>query len=83
MTSAEGQRRPGVRGARRAPSACPQRLAPFWCALLDVQVDATIRDGQFIVLSRTADGLTVGFQQVPEAKSMKNRLHLDLIVLDA
>lgn len=60
----------------------PQRLAPFWCALLDVQVDATIGDGQFVVLSRTADGLTVGFQQVPEAKSMKNRLHLDLIVED-
>jgi len=60
----------------------PLRLAPFWCALLDVQVDATIGDGQFVVLSRTEDGLTVGFQQVPEPKSGKNRLHLDLIVED-
>jgi predicted enzyme related to lactoylglutathione lyase len=50
----------------------PQRLAPFWCALLDVNVDATIGDGQFVVL----------FQQVPDAKSGKNRLHLDLIVDD-
>jgi predicted enzyme related to lactoylglutathione lyase len=60
----------------------PQRLAPFWCALLDVQVDAKIGDGQFVVLSRAKDGLTVGFQQVPDAKSGKNRLHLDLVVDD-
>ena len=60
----------------------PVRLAAFWCALLDVQVDATIGDGQFVVLSRTKDGLTVGFQQVPESKLGKNRLHLDLIVDD-
>jgi hypothetical protein len=31
--------------------------------------------GQFVVLSRTTDGLTVGFQQVPEPESGKNRLH--------
>jgi predicted enzyme related to lactoylglutathione lyase len=63
----------------------PERLAPFWCGLLDVEVDATIGDGQFVVLSKTADGLTLGFQRVPEAKAGKNRLHLDLIVenLDA
>jgi hypothetical protein len=39
----------------------PGRLTAFWCAPLDVEVDATIGDGQFVVLSRTADGLTVGF----------------------
>jgi len=60
----------------------PQQLAPFWCGLLGVQVEESIGDGQFIVLSKTADGLTVGFQQVPEAKSGKNRLHLDLVVED-
>jgi predicted enzyme related to lactoylglutathione lyase len=60
----------------------PAQLVPFWCALLDVQVDATIGDGQFVVLSRAKDGLVVGFQQVPDAKSGKNRLHLDLIVDD-
>jgi predicted enzyme related to lactoylglutathione lyase len=60
----------------------PQQLARFWCALLDVQVEANIGDGQFLVLSKAADGLTLGFQQVPEAKSGKNRLHLDLIVKD-
>jgi predicted enzyme related to lactoylglutathione lyase len=58
----------------------PVRLAPFWCELLDVTVGTAIGDGQFIVLTATKDGLVVGFQQVPEAKSGKNRLHLDLIV---
>jgi predicted enzyme related to lactoylglutathione lyase len=66
-------------------SVNPDELARFWCALLDVQVDINIGQGQFIVLSATAEGLVVGFQQVPEAKSGKNRLHLDLVVehLDA
>ncbi|MGH3179879.1 MAG: VOC family protein [Streptosporangiaceae bacterium] len=55
----------------------PDELARFRCALLDVQVDSNIGEGQFIVLSATAEGLVAGFQQVPEAKSGKNRLHLD------
>jgi predicted enzyme related to lactoylglutathione lyase len=63
-------------------TADPQRLAPFWCALLEVSVAETIGDGQFVVLSRAKDGLTVGFQQVPDVKTGKNRLHLDLIVND-
>jgi predicted enzyme related to lactoylglutathione lyase len=60
----------------------PLRLAPFWCALLDVAVDSAIGDGQFIVLTPAKNGLVVGFQRVPEAKSGKNRLHLDLVVDD-
>ena len=60
----------------------PERLAAFWCGLLAVQVDATIGDGEFLVLSPTEDGLTVGFQRVPEGKAGKNRLHLDLVVDD-
>jgi predicted enzyme related to lactoylglutathione lyase len=60
----------------------PRLLAPFWCALLDVQVEAEIGDGQFVILTRAKDDLTVGFQQVPDAKAGKNRLHLDLVVDD-
>ena len=60
----------------------PERLARFWCGLLDVGVETTIGDGQFVVLSAAKDGLTVGFQRVPEGKAGKNRLHLDLIVGD-
>jgi predicted enzyme related to lactoylglutathione lyase len=60
----------------------PERLATFWCAVLDVEVDSDIGDGQFVVLSPTKDGLTVGFQKVPEQKTSKNRVHLDLVVED-
>ena len=47
----------------------PNSLAPFWCGLLGVQVDTTIGEGEFLILSPTEDGLTVGFQRVPEAKT--------------
>jgi predicted enzyme related to lactoylglutathione lyase len=60
----------------------PIRLAPFWCGLLGVEVDTTIGDGEFLILSPTAEGLTVGFQRVPETKAGKNRVHLDLVVDD-
>jgi predicted enzyme related to lactoylglutathione lyase len=60
----------------------PDQIAPFWCALLGVEVESTIGDGQFVLLSRTPNGLTVGFQRVPEPKTAKNRVHLDLVVED-
>lgn len=63
-------------------TADPPGLATFWCGLLDVTVDMTIGDGEFLVLSPTEDGVTVGFQRVSEAKTGKNRLHLDLVVND-
>ena len=63
-------------------AAAPERLALFWCGLLAVSVDTAIGDGEFLVLSPTEDGLTVGFQQVKEPKAGKNRLHLDLVVDD-
>jgi predicted enzyme related to lactoylglutathione lyase len=63
-------------------STDPERLTHFWCAVLGVEVDSSIGDGQFIVLSPTKDGLTVGFQRVPEEKVGKNRVHLDLVVED-
>jgi predicted enzyme related to lactoylglutathione lyase len=63
-------------------AADPEGLAPFWCGLLAVSVDVTIGDGEFLVLSPTEEGLTVGFQRVTEAKPGKNRLHLDLVVDD-
>ncbi len=63
-------------------STDPKRLTQFWCAVLGVEVDSTVGDGQFIMLSPTKDGLTVGFQRVPEEKTGKNRVHLDLIVED-
>jgi predicted enzyme related to lactoylglutathione lyase len=63
-------------------SVDPSALAPFWCAMLGTAVDTTLGEGEFLVLSPTADGLTVGFQRVAEHKAGKNRLHLDLVVTD-
>lgn len=60
----------------------PSGLAPFWCRLLGVSVDSEIGDGDFLILSPTEEGLIVGFQRVPEAKTTKNRVHLDLVVDD-
>ena len=34
------------------------------------------------MLTPTKEGLTLGFQRVPEGKAGKNRLHLDLVVED-
>ena len=47
-----------------------------------MQVAADIGEGQFLVLSPTANGQRISFQRVPEPKGMKNRLHLDLVVDD-
>jgi predicted enzyme related to lactoylglutathione lyase len=60
----------------------PEGIASFWCALLGVRVDTTIGEGEFLLLSATEEGLTVGFQRVPEVKAGKNRVHLDLVVDD-
>jgi hypothetical protein len=63
-------------------AADPAALARFWYGQLAVTVDTEIGDGEFLVLSPTEDGLTIGFQRVANAKLGKNRVHLDLVVDD-
>jgi predicted enzyme related to lactoylglutathione lyase len=61
----------------------PERLVPFWCSLLGVDVEWRAGDGQYVVLGPmggAASGLQISLQRVPEEKAGKNRLHLDLIV---
>jgi predicted enzyme related to lactoylglutathione lyase len=60
----------------------PNALPPFWCGLLGDEVDTTIGEDEFLLLTPTEAGLVVGFQRVPEAKAGKNRVHLDLVVED-
>jgi len=60
----------------------PNRLPPSWCGLPGVDVDTTIEDGEFLILSPMEDGLTFGSQQMPEGKAGKDREHLDLVVDD-
>jgi predicted enzyme related to lactoylglutathione lyase len=58
----------------------PERLAQFWGGLLGVGV--AYRDPTWVALERTPEGGRVAFQPVPEAKAVKNRLHVDLLVDD-
>jgi hypothetical protein len=66
--------------------ADPQGLARFWCAVLDYEVqdedDGIVSIGSPLVPEgksrRGPVPPTLTFAQVPEGKTVKNRLHLDL-----
>ncbi|MET9553262.1 VOC family protein [Streptomyces sp. NPDC006645] len=68
----------------------PERLAAFWCAVLDFKVidraEGRVEIGSW---EPTAEEIrarqmppTVQFIQVPEGKTVKNRLHLDVSPID-
>ena len=58
-----------------------ERLATFWTAML--AVDVAFRWNQYVMLKAAADGQpALAFQQVPEQKTGKNRVHLDFFVDD-
>ncbi|WP_410784854.1 VOC family protein [Kribbella sp. C-35] len=56
-------------------------LAAFWAGVLSTEVDADGNES-FATVNRAADGLTLMFQQVPEPRTSKNRLHVDLATAD-
>ena len=57
--------------------ANPERLAEFWAAALDYERRPP--SSEFLVLADpSARGPRLLFQQVPEPKAVKNRVHLDL-----
>jgi predicted enzyme related to lactoylglutathione lyase len=65
--------------------ADPRRLAEFWAASLAWVVDDADDDGAFVGPERGSRGGSVAgtptglfFQKVPEPKTVKNRVHLDL-----
>ncbi len=70
--------------------ADPAGLARFWCAVLDYEVlDEDLDDGIVTIGSPGAPLDTPGpvppmltFARVPEGKTVKNRLHLDLRATD-
>ncbi len=59
----------------------PSRLAAFWGAVLGTEVAETSDEGRFVSLEE-ANGHVLAFQRVPEPKSVKNRVHLDIRVED-
>ena len=70
--------------------ADPATLARFWCAVLDYEVQDEA-DGLVTIGASGSSGAashvspappTLTFAHVPEAKAVKNRLHLDLTPTD-
>jgi hypothetical protein len=59
--------------------ADPPRLAEFWAALVGGQIEL---DGDGDARLRPPGGPVLDFLRVPETKSLKNRLHLDLHTTD-
>ena len=59
----------------------PERIAPFWCALLGVQERGWFGE-DYLMLTTDGGAPPVAFQRVPESKSDKYRLHVDLEVDD-
>ena len=57
----------------------PDLLAGFWGQVLGTEVAETADDGRFVFLAE-AHGHVIAFQRVPEPKSVKNRVHLDIRV---
>jgi predicted enzyme related to lactoylglutathione lyase len=63
----------------------PYRIAPFWCALLGVEVIQDRDQGHVVTLAPSphlAGSMVLALQRVPEAKAGKNRLHFDVYVDD-
>jgi predicted enzyme related to lactoylglutathione lyase len=56
-----------------------QRLAAFWAAALGY-VTRELADGGVVVQPVAGGGPVLGFQPVPEPKTVKNRVHLDVRV---
>jgi len=60
------------------------RVARFWAAVLGRQVadGATAHDAVVLASDLYSAGPRLAFHQVPEDKTVKNRVHLDLITQD-
>lgn len=59
----------------------PKALARFWCEVLNYQLDDE-EEGFVSISPAEGQGLQLDFLQVPEGKTVKNRLHLDIRALD-
>ncbi len=56
--------------------ARPQRLAEFWCRVLNTSIVSD--SGGFVMLAPSpTGGPALGLQRVPEPRAGKNRVHLD------
>ncbi len=70
-----------VPGAVMIDTVDPAPLVAFWTALLGTEV-AYETDTFVWLRSNAPDGIGLAFQRVPEAKSGKNRVHVDFVAPD-
>jgi catechol 2,3-dioxygenase-like lactoylglutathione lyase family enzyme len=56
----------------------PQRVADFWCEVLGYSPVAGADDDWAACTDPTGVGPRLFFQRVPEGKTVKNRVHLDV-----
>jgi hypothetical protein len=62
-------------------AADPQRLAAFWASALTYVAEAGYDDPEGAsIVDPDGKGPAIGFLRVPEAKTAKNRMHIDLRV---
>jgi len=58
-------------------------LARFWAEVLGTEIESAVGDGPHYVDLLPVPGMPIlRFQHVPESKSVKNRVHLDVAVTD-
>jgi predicted enzyme related to lactoylglutathione lyase len=57
-------------------SSDPARLAHFWAAALGYEI--TEEEDDLVFIEGPDTGPSLAFVRVPEAKTVKNRLHIDL-----
>ena len=56
----------------------PEALARFWCAVLDWRVNES--EPGLVEIAGDEPGPTIVFAEVPEPKTVKNRIHWDVLV---
>lgn len=57
-----------------------RRLATFWQAIVGGVVNEQTASHEWVALESIPQFEYLGFQQVPEVKSVKNRTHIDVMV---
>ena len=58
--------------------ADPAALARFWAEVLDYKIDPSVDPNEISVSPKSGTATPLLFIGVPEGKTIKNRLHLDL-----
>ena len=58
----------------------PAKLADFWASVLDLEVVRVTADAERAFLSDQQGTMRLLLHRVPEPKTVKNRLHLDVYV---